>query len=233
MQQLLLRAFTPRGQDPYHAPIFKEDFARTVAGTGLVRPSFFHYDDNGHHLPHGTPDIRFVSGRGWVGILSRSGDRNALEPVLGAVSRIVSDRYQRPIPIQIEALEFGLERTDYPVRYYVRDLALRYARAQTNPHKDMPNEELLRVALWRKLRFESGRNGFDLPTLSELEIQVFSPMRESAMPLRPAHGVTNKAVYLLNGEFAMNLRLKGMWQIGHFPSRGYGRLVPQINGVNA
>jgi hypothetical protein len=231
VKQVLLRFSLPSGRT-FHTQDFKEAVARTCNRSTVVPPKFFHYQ-NGQPIPDQEPDIRFVGGSRWVGILSRSGDANAVLPVAGLAAQLVSQRMGCPVPMQIEEPEYGIEITDYPVTYYFRDVASKRANRRRGSSEDL----LIRL-LCDCLRRERDRVGFDLPKKNASEDAdreavrerlgiVVHDMRELGMRLTTASGATKQFVHLMSGSLSMCAKTTGIWQFGSLQSRGHGRLIPQ------
>lgn len=197
--------------------------AKAGDGSPLLPPAFFHYGANGRPA-QGSPDIRIVGGRGWVGILSRSGDNPLFDMAVGIASRIVGTHYGIPVKITVEQPEYGFEATERPVRYHLRDVAI---KARSKVRREMPGIDLIRNRLLTGLVDESGRLGWDLPGDDALGIQVHD-LRQIGMRLGTTAGATNEYVTLINADVSMFLNLRGLWQIGSLQSRGYGRVVKMV-----
>lgn len=242
MKQLLLRINLPKGKTLY-AGQFKELMARACDEIQSVPSSFFHYE-SGRPISNAQPDIRFVGGRGWVGILSRSGNMDALLPVAGVATRLVSMHIGQPAAMELLEPEYGVESVEYPIRYFFRDVVSKHANRWRGS-----NEDLVIRHLCEQLRSERDRLFLDLPAINpneflrdgkmmrrdhaeaecalikeRLSIEIHG-VRSIGMRLETATGPTNNFVRLLSGSLTMLLKTKGVWQFGSLQSRGYGRLI--------
>lgn len=222
MKQILLRFKLPNKAKPLQSHAFREMVALAANGISLFPPSFFHYGNDGKPLSQGDPDIRFVSGQHWVGILSKSGNADQMISISGFVSMLLSRYFNEPVPMQIEEHDYGFAHQDYPTRYYFRSVVSKKGRMVGRTDSD---ESLIKQALLRRLAVESAAMGFDLPLDEQLAIQVLD-VRSGGMPLHIANGVkTAQYVHVMNGELAINLKISGIFQFGNLQSRGHGRLI--------
>lgn len=234
-KQALLRLDLPKGVR-YFAPDFKEDVARACNGSSLVGSEFFHYRD-GQAISNAEPDIRFVGGRTWVGILSRSGDTDALMPVVGIAARMLNTKFGVPCPVEIEEPRYGMSVTEYPVRYYFRDVVYKKGDEWRGSNEALVEKLLLacickeRDRLCLDLPGDPNGEGRGLEALKERLMINVHDLRDLGMRLRTAAGQTNKFVRLLSGSLTMYAKADGIWQFGSLQSRGHGRLIRQIAGV--
>ena len=249
MKQALLRFSLPADTALY-ATQFKDLIARACDKHPVVGESFFHYR-NGQAISDAEPDIRFVGGKRWVGILSRSGDTATLLPVAGIAALELGKHCGKPVSMELLEPAYGVEITSYPVHYYYRDVVAKHANRWKGT-----NEDLVIRTLTERLRLERDRVMLDLPALDissyrdeaftrhldhaadertllkeRLGIEIHD-LRRLAMPLETATGKTNTSVILLQGSFSMFAKLAGMWQMGSLQSRGYGRIIP-VKGATA
>ena len=211
-----------------------------------VPPSFFHYE-NGRPISNADPDIRFVGGKNWVGILSRGGDMDALLPVAGIATSVVSNYIGQPAPMELLEPEYGVDSAEYPICYFFRDVVSKHANRWKGSNKDLVIRHLC-----EQLRSERDRLFLDLPGIPKetfvrdgkmmqrdhaeaecalikerLSIEVHE-VRSIGMRLNTANGPTNNFVRLLSGSLTMFLKTKGIWQFGSLQSRGHGRLIHEI-----
>lgn len=243
MRQSLLRFKLPETQRLTTSQ-FKDLVTKACSANSVVPESFFHYA-NGRPIPDSQPDFRFVGGRRWVGILSTSGNTQALLAVSGTVSMALSKELATAIPMDLQKPEFGLEESVFPYRYYFRDLVYR----KGNTWKGT-NEELVTRLVINVLQRERDQRGMDFPGL---EVGAVEPRQyasadaqflkerlavtvhdcdELGLRLTFADGQTNRYARLLRGSFSMNAKLSGIWQAGNLQSRGYGRLIRIVGGVH-
>lgn len=246
MKQVLLRFRIPEGVT-LRATKFKDLVARACDGQKAVNASFFHYTENGQAIPNSEPDIRFVGGKSWVGILSRDGHMDSLLPVAGIASVALGREFGQPVPMEIHEPEYGIEATQYPVRYFFRDVVFKHANRWKGTDQD-----LVVRALTERLRLERDRLMLDLPGVdlrefsdsvlvrrrehAEAERQLLAgqlqivvhDLRRLGMRLETAQGPTNQFVTLMSGSLSMCAKTAGYWQFGGLQSRGYGRLVPAV-----
>jgi len=222
-KQTLLKIGLPDGKPILHASDFREMMAKAGDGSALLPSSFFNYGEDGRPLSSTDPDIRFVGGKSWVGILSMTADSPLIDQAAGIAVRVASGHFKRPLPMTIESKAFSLEEVQYPVMYYLRDMAI---KRRTEELRNEPTEQLARRRIESSLARIAGTHGFDLPVASRLNI-VFHNIRELGMHLRTSNGKSNEYVTLVNAEVSMHLNLKGMWQVCNLPSRGHGRLIKQ------
>lgn len=240
MKQALLRIQIPRTAPPLYAGKFKEQVARAADGDPRIPPDIWHYSENGRPIPDADPDIRFVGGKGWVGLLSISGNTAPLMNLMPHALNVASTHAGEPVAMELQHPTFGLEPTDYPVRYFVRD-----AVAKRSRHTTQPTADLLVRMLCRRLCAARDRYNLDLPIAAPREdgrvyweddhalmverLGIFAAdTRSIGMQLETATGKTKQFVGLINGSFVMNAKLTGIWQIGNLPSRGHGRLIMDV-----
>lgn len=221
--QTLLKIELPYGKPTLHASYFREMVAKAGNGSTLLPPSFFNYGEDGTPLSATAPDIRFIGGRSWVGILSMTENSPLIDQVAGIAVRVASNYFEQPLPMSIESKTFSLESTQYPVVYYLRDMAI---KRRSKELRETPTEELARRRIEKSLASTAALHGFDLPVAPRLNI-VFHNIRELGMHLRDSKEKSNEYVTLVNAEISMYLNLKGIWQVGNLPSRGHGRLIKQ------
>lgn len=230
-QQSLLRIQLPKGKPPLYPNQFREMLARGGDGHALLPPAFFHYGEDGKTL-QGKSDIRVVGGKGWVGILSQSGNNPLFDGAIGVASRLVAQHYGQPMPIQIEAPEFGVavdrdSGQSGMCSYFVRDLAI---KRRHKARREMSDTDLVTLVLQQGISEIADRFGFDVPPESALRIRIHD-LRCIGLRLSTTSGATNEFVTLANAEFSMNCDLRGIWQAGSLQSRGYGRIVPKTPGT--
>lgn len=243
MKQSLLRILLPKTCPPLYAGQFKEMVAKAADGDAGISPAVWHYTAEGNPIPDAEPDIRFVGGKGWVGILSVSGQTDAIYRLMPHALSVAGKHAGEPVPMELEYPDFGVEMTDYPIRYFVRDAVAKHSR-----NRDKPPHELLTRMICRRLATARNTYNLDLPQASPREdgrvyweddhselaerLGIFvAETKRIGMRLETANGQTNQFVGLLNGSFVMNAKLQGIWQIGNLPSRGYGRLVMDFGGA--
>lgn len=229
-RQALLKIYLPDGQPPLYASRFRELLAKGGDGHPLLPPAFFHYDEHGKTL-QGKSDIRVIGGQHWVGILSQSGVSPVFDGAVGVASRLIAQHYGQPVPIQVEAPEFGVAVDHTTGRsgmrsYYVRDLAI---KRRHKVRREMADVDLIRKVLMDGIMEIADRYGFDVPPEQALNLRIHD-LRCIGLRLGTTQGSTNEFVTLANAEFSMNCDLRGIWQAGSLQSRGYGRIVSKIAG---
>lgn len=242
MKQALLRIHLPKGQTLFSTQ-FKELLAKECAGSGVVSDEFFHYRA-GAPIPDAMPDITFVGGGSWVGILSRMGNMKSLMAIAGYASKAVSQFAGQPVAMEIEEPEYSIELTDYPVQYFFRDVCSKHANRWKSSKDDLVSHLLL-----NRLRDERDALNFDLPAADpapfrhgdvfyrndyaqvdrarlqeRLCIEVHE-VESLGLHLKVASGLTNQHVQLMRGTLSMYAKINGIWQFGNLQSRGYGRLI--------
>lgn len=236
MKQTLLRYRLPPGIQ-LRSHEFKELVAAALDGDHYVNSEFFHYR-NGKPVPDSQPDIRFVGGKGWVGILSQSGAQDSLMAVAAPVVMALNQTLGKPVSMEIHEPEWTLETTQYPVQYHFREIAF---RKQYKWHGT--DADLITQLVIRSVRRDRDLYGLDLPgiapgTLPAHEYEqadtdavrerlaiVVHDVRSAGVRMRTATGNGTFAFKVLNGTLSMNLNIKGIWQIGSLVSRGYGRII--------
>lgn len=231
MKQSLLKIQLPPGAPPLRSGQFRELLAKGGDGSRLLPPEFFHYGPDGRPLSSGEPEIRVVGAATWVGLLGMKENSEMFDAAVGIAARIAGKHYGRALPINVEIIEFGLSATEYPVTYYLRDMAIK-RRGQAA--RTQPIEKLTRDRLEQGLARSARRCGFDLPTSERLGI-TFHSLREIGMQLWTKDGPTKEFVGLVSAEFSMHLALDGMWQVGNLQARGHGRIIRKgsWNGAGA
>lgn len=237
-KQALLRFQLGETKYPLYATDFKDMLARELGGDPVSGEALFHYK-NGQPM-NGEPDVRFVGGRQWVGILSLSGDVDKLVGQVATCSRLLHTRLGHAVSVRIEEPEFSAEVSQYPIQYYFREVAIKSANRWPGAHEDLIMNRLTRTLIAKRDEF-----GFDLPgaapqagqtrgqamkadakALAErLGIRI-EDGRRLAMRLEVASGMTNQYVELSSGTFTMYCKLSGIWQMGNLQARGYGRIIP-------
>lgn len=243
MKQAHLRFTLPQDQR-LGSGQFKDLVTKACSGLNIVPESFFHYQ-NGRPIPNAMPDIRFIGGRQWVGILSASGDTNALLAVSGVASMALFKEFGVPVPMELLESTWGMEETPYAQRYFFRDVVHRKGHTWTGT-----NEELITRLVINVLQRERDEKGLDFPGL---EVGAVEPEQyasadeqflkerlaitvhecdEMGLRLTFADGQTNRYARMLRGSFSMNAKLSGIWQAGNLQSRGHGRLILAVGGVH-
>lgn len=221
MRQSILKIQFPEGAAPLRPGDFREMLAKGGDGSPLLPAAFFHYDEAGRPLSAGAPAIRIVGGRTWVGVLSMAEESPLFDQAVGIASRIASKHYGRPLPIRVETPEFGITATEYPVTYFLRDMAIKRRRARARAQSI---DDIVRERISDGLARYAAAYGLDVPKTERLGI-IFHDLRNIGMQLRVREGSTNEFVTLVNGEFSMHADLAGIWQVGNLQSRGYGRII--------
>ena len=223
MKQSLLKIHLPKNSKQLFAADFREMLAKAGDGSPLLPPAFFNYGEDGKPLSSVTPEIRIVGGKSWVGVLSMNHESQLFDASVGIASRVASNYYDMPLAINVESKEFSVTRSDFPVVYYLRDMAIK-RRTQKAQEKEI--EELAKKRIENSLAQIAERYGFNMPKPEQMQI-VFHKSKNIGLHLKTRDSKSNEYVSLLNAEISMYLDLRGIWQVGNLPSRGYGRLIKQ------
>ncbi|HDR9131990.1 TPA: hypothetical protein QDA91_003115 [Burkholderia vietnamiensis] len=224
-KQKLLRLSLPRGTEPIRASRFREAMAK--AGDGLLPPAFFHYTEAGMPCSTGSPCIRFVGGRSWIGILTNSSRDPVFDAAVGLAIQTATTIVGQPLAVTVENIEFDLQPSLYPRQYFLRDMALK--RRGPEP-RGKPVQQLAAQRIAAHIALTGSELGIDIPTDEQLGI-VFHETRQVGMPIGGKNQST-ECVTLVSGLFSMNVDLAGMWQVGNLQSRGYGRIIAVRSGVH-
>lgn len=256
MKQTLLKINWPRGVSCYPA-----EFREKLAKSELFPSEFFHYGKTmdvwdvtktvvdgqlkvdkvkvtktfEKAVPlNGRPPVRVIGGKEWVGVIADPGHEEMVLLHIGSILKVASHVAGSPVKIQLEEREFGINYTEYPVKYMLRELVL--ARRNVKA-RNQDIKELIQERIWGG---SSGENyfgidgtcaafGFEPPSKEMLDIKVF-PLKNIGVPLRPADGKSNEYMSLIDAEVWMNANLSGVWQLGNLTSRGYGRIIKPFGG---
>lgn len=237
MNQTLLRYRLPEGTQ-LRAHEFKELVAAALDGDHYVDSEFFHYR-NGKPVPDSQPDIRFIGGRNWVGILSHSGAHEPLMAAAGPVVMALNRALGKPVSMEIYEPQWALDVTQYPIQYHFREVAFRKQYKWKGTDIDLITQLII-----RSVRHDRDKYGLDLPgvvagSLCAAEYEkadieavrkrlgiVVHDVRSVGVRMRTATGGGSFAFKVLNGTLSMNLNVKGIWQVGSLISRGFGRIIP-------
>lgn len=175
----------------------------------------------------GLPALCFVGGRTWVGILAAPDSQSLLYDIAGPATIALSRHLQTSVPMQIKALSFGVSHSFSPIEYRLREVALK-RRYQTT--RDTPVDELIRARVVSGLTRIANTYGLDLPSENALDIHV-NVLKERGLRLTVPNKVTNEYLHLVDADISMCAQLKGMWLVGNLTSRGYGRLISRVAGI--
>ena len=170
----------------------------------------------------GAPAIRTVGARTWVGLLAEGGHEDVLLKVMGSALRAASHECRSLLPLKIEQHELSLQRRDEPVRYFLREAAI---KRRTDISRASDIETLIENRVYSAIESTCGRFGMDCPTKDDLGILV-SEVEYQGLRLQTTTGVTDEYVALVNARVLIYAELKGFWFVGNLTSRGYGRLMP-------
>jgi len=214
MKQTLLRIGLPSG-----TLLYASRFRELVARLPNVPAMLFHRAEDGRTLP-GAPGVRFVGGRQWVGILADPGYEWLVYDFMGAAVRAVTQYISKAVPVSVEEHELDVRSCQWPVRYWIRDMAI---KRRTDVRRKISTHDLVADLLLRDIEAQAGRFGLDVPTRDQLDLFV-EVLSEKGLRLQTTVGVTNEFVHLVNASFDIHAELRGLWFAGNLTSRGYGRI---------
>ena len=203
---------------PDDVRVFPSQFRERLAKEGGLPESFFHYEAG--RPMKGTPTVRIVGGKTWLGILASGTDQydivaEAMKPAVRAL-----ELQGRVLRTSLETFEFGVEDTHLSQTYFIREMALkrRHPAARLADDRDLVTERL-RQGLIRQFC----ENNFYVP--DDFPLMVTEVIRPRGLHLKTADGKSNEYVTLLDAQFVTPLKLSGFWFAGNLTSRGYGRII--------
>ena len=197
--------------------MWPDQFRTIVAGQDRkVAPEVMGRDAAGQTVHH--PPIRFVGGRSWVGMVADPGYEQLLLQHAGAAVQAASRALARPLAVDFEEHQFGVERSHTPVFYRALNVAFK-RRSEKAKGEDVG--ALFSQRLVAALERQALRTGLDCPIADELEVANVQVPREMGMMLH-----TEGLKLLPSVEFTMFAELRGFWFAGNLSARGYGRIVP-------
>lgn len=250
MHQTLLRINLPEGVVCHPAP-FREKLATTA-----LPSEFFHYGKEiecqdrktelvdgklvktelGRITKHfdapiplnGRPPIRVIGGRRWLGVVADPNAEDLLMSHVGTIIQTAAGVAGKPCKVEIEQRQFGIRYTETPMRYMLREMAVKRRGAQAR-EKDIGQLVAERIFGGANGGFHGidgtcAEFGFEPPVKELLEIKVF-PTRAIGLHNRTSNGQSKEYVSLVDAEVWMNAHLAGIWQVGNLTARGYGRLI--------
>lgn len=203
---------------PADVRVFPSQFRERLAKDGDLPASFFHYDA-GRPMT-GTPTVRIVGGKTWVGILACGANQydlvsEAMTPAVRALNL-----QGRVLRTAIETFEFGVADSHLPQTYFIREMTIkrRHVAARLADDRDLVTERL-RQGLIRQFC----ENEFYVP--DDFPLMVTEVIRPRGLHLKTANGKSNEYVTLLDAQFVTPLNLSGFWFAGNLTARGYGRII--------
>lgn len=221
MHQTLLRYQLPPG-----TRIYPNQFRELVAKQDIKNPAVFHRDERGQSLVD-LPALCFVGATNWVGILAQPNEDDLLNSIIGPATMALSKHLNTSIPISIEQLQVKAEKRFEPVKYRLREIALK-RRYETTQKR--PVDELIRDRILSGLERLAGKFCIDLPSADFLDVDVNIRI-ERGVQLQVTGKMTKAFVHVVDADIEMNVDLGGMWMVGNLTSRGYGRLIKENPGV--
>jgi len=214
MKQTLLRIGLPAG-----TLLYASRFRELVARLPNMPAMLFNRGEDRRTLPS-TPTVRFVGGRQWVGILADPGHEGLVYDVMGAAVRAVTQEISKAVPVSVEEHELGVKSCQWPVRYWIREMAI---KRRTDVRRAASTHDLVAELLLRDIEAQAERFGLDMPTRDQLDLFV-EVVNEKGLRLQTTSGVTNEYVHLVNASVDVNAEMRGIWFAGNLTSRGYGRI---------
>ena len=211
---------------PDDVRVFPSQFRERLAKTEDLPASFFHYDA-GRPMP-GSPTVRIVGGKTWLGILASGADQYDLVSVAMKPALRALDLQGRVLRTTVETFDFAVEETHLPQTYFIREMAIkrRHPAARLADERDLVTDRL-RQALIRQF----DENGFGVP--EDFPLMVTDVIRPRGLHLKTANGQSNEYVTLLDARFAAPLKLLGFWFAGNLTARGYGRIIRDVGQLGA
>lgn len=246
--QHLLRLRLPRGERFYVS-----EFREALAKTNMLPPEFFGYDpDTGRPAcnapiqkpgqnkraptayelahPSAAPPIRIVGANEWVGILADPNSKDLLHAATHVAMEVVSERFNKPIPVQMETHQLAIAPLQDARPYWAREMVVK-----KGAYKDMPDRELhglLKLRIQQGLARQAVDYGMDCPADGQMEIFVAGAERPRGLRIVTSSGATNQYALLLDVKFYANLELLGFWFAGNLTARGYGRIGLNLGEYN-
>lgn len=248
MHQTLFKIHWPKGVSCY-AP----DFRKALAESNSLPSSFFHYGtsiqaklevstadgqkskeihtrhfDAAIPLPR-RPPIRVVGGRQWVGVLADPDHEAVLLPFIGTLMNVASQIANQAVKVEMLRYDFGIEYTDYPIKYMLREAAIKRRGPKS---RESAIDVLLAERIFGAVHENDAYGidgtchlfGLEEPSRELLDIKVL-PIRNIGLHLKTSNAQSKEYVSLVDAEVWMNAKLKGIWQVGNLIARGYGRLI--------
>lgn len=224
MKQSLLRIKLPDG-----VLLYPSQFRVLVAKQIGFAPALFHRADNGQTLNR-VPDVRFVGGKGWVGILFDNTAEHLLYEVMGQTVRAVQTATGRVVAAQVEELDLGAYASPYPIEYWVREMTIK----TRNPKRQLARQgdditTLVESVLLSGLARQAAATGVDLPSDDQLGLSVVEITKRQPLQLQTSYGLTSEYVLMVNAKISVFAKLTGMWFAGNLTTRGYGRLCRRLD----
>jgi hypothetical protein len=223
-EQTLLKLSLPTGTRMY-ASRLRELLARDCD----LPPEFFHRNGNGGTL-QGSPTIRTVGGKGWVGVL---GDGNLGEKLVEMATipalRSVQKEIGAVVPIRLEQHLPQIEKLETIAMYWVRELVV---KRRSQKLREAEPEMLAELVVMNGLKRTSEYFGLDVSLLeTDCLFRVEEVIRPRGLRICTTSGETNEYATLMDVKFSLNRKLLGFWFAGNLTSRGYGRIGRDLNSL--
>lgn len=221
-KQTLLRIGLPEGKR-----LYPSQFRELLAKEPHLPNALFHRDTEGRTVNE-RPGVRMAGGRGWVGIVADAANerllRDAVGPAIVAVSRFVG----QACPVGVEEHEFGIQRSNEPKPYWLREMAIKRVHPRA---RAIPVAELIEQRVLGSLEATCEKYGLDCPTADELSIKTLDIAHERGLRIQTTAGLTNNYCHLVDALVMIHADLDGLWFVGNFTSRGYGRVIKDRPGL--
>lgn len=224
MHQTLLKITIPKGEK-----LYADQFRMIVAAQDKLSPALFGRGEDGNTVA--DPEVRFVGGHQWVGLVADGAHEQVVYESLGTVLDATARHFGKACAVEIERHELSFRPTDYPIFYRATGVALK-RRGQQAWEQDPA--ELLTARIGSTLVKQVDHRGLDHPGVEALEVANVDFDRQLGMQLKVQTGPTKEYVSLFpRVTFSVFAELKGFWFVGNLSARGHGRILGQARLVDA
>lgn len=231
LNQTVVKFGLPNGL--YYSPTeFRDDLARDKPGKS-VGDVFFHKNGpEGPPMP-GRPPIRIIGGGTWIGAVAEPGFGGELLSHMPYLLETARSKVGL-LTVRIEETELACVpvEDDY-FTYFVRNMVLR--RRATPGVANTPEYKLKRIKetlLTEMKPFFLARNQ-DVHDHLDIEVEL---VKEKSLVSKFSGEIADageagrrrEVMDMVDARLCMNVKIKGIWQIGSLRSRGYGRVFRDL-----
>lgn len=222
-KQTVLRIGLPNGMR-----LYPSQFREMLAKIPELPNALFHRDEKGQTINE-RPGIRVAGATGWVGLVADQGCEKLLRDAAGAAILAVGNHTGRPCQVQIEEFDFGLKALAEPKTYWIREMAIKRVRLRS---LELDVESLIQERALTSIEAACDKYGIECPTADDLGIRTVEIVHQRGLRVQTTLGITNMFCTLVDARVMIHADLDGMWFVGNFTSRGYGRIIKPSPGMS-
>jgi len=216
------------GHSRLHVSRFRELVAKVIGEA----PALFHRDPDGKPSK-GIPKVRFIGGKTWVGVAFDEELSDLLYQHMGLILQSVSSETGSVARAEVETHTIDCTVDNIPRSYWIRELVLKRRGPEA---LDMEINYLIEKRVLKGLvTFDRHHGLMEMPddwfdTKLHLSFELVDVIRPRGLRIQTTTGTTNEYATLVDVGFVCCANLEGIWSVGNLTSRGYGRILKNLQG---